>query len=109
MTEQPQLDFEAARRRRDEGAARAARSAGEEWAEAAYDYFCAFAKCFGKPFLVEQCVALANDKIGPPPDARAWGAIAKRAHKAKVVEKVGYAAAATSNCSPKTLWRYRDA
>lgn len=58
-----------------------------------------------KPFLMEEIVAAAiRDGIPEPPDRRSWGGIIRALAKRGVVRKMGYAEAATSNCSPKVLW-----
>lgn len=109
MNEQVPFDFEAARRRRDEGAANAAAHADRvnpNWSGDAAHFLYGFLKRTSVPFLTEQVVAEAKAANFPaPPDGRAWGAVIQRAHRARQIEKAGYAAAATSNCSPKVQWR----
>jgi hypothetical protein len=111
MEKQSILDFEAARRRRDEGAARAAEHADRvvdpKWQQKAYDFLLKIVRGLdGQSFLAELVVAEAKAANFPaPPDGRAWGAVVQRAVRAGKIVKVGYAAASTSNCSPKVLWR----
>lgn len=73
-----------------EMAEKAAANAGPTWKEDAYAAFCAFAKTH-RHFTVKE-VRAANPQIKAPPDLRAWGAVALRAQRAKVVKAV-------------TLWR----
>ena len=58
-------------------------------------------------FLAEE-VRTWSENLGfvdPPENARAWGAVFRRAAGMRMIRKVGYAPAASSNCSPKCLWR----
>lgn len=60
----------------------------------------------GMEFLAEEFVAWSKERLYPqPPDGRAWGAIFSRARKLGMIEAVGTRKAATSNLSPKPLWR----
>lgn len=108
----PQLaiDFTAAMQARDLGVQRAADHANRvesEWTGQAIGLLVAFAKDCGRPFLVEEARAYAEAKGLPqPPDARSWGAVIRRAAAKRRVRKVGYGAAASSNCSPKIKWEY---
>lgn len=43
--------------------------------------------------------------LGMPPDLRAWGAVTQKLIRAGVIERVGYAPAASSHGSPKPLYR----
>lgn len=108
------LDFDAARARRDDGAQRAADHADRvepgppPWSESAYEFLKACAAVLERPFLAEEIVALARTAgVASPTDSRSWGAVFQRAARARLIEKVGYAPAATSNCSPKVQWRFR--
>ncbi|MGG2103801.1 hypothetical protein [Stenotrophomonas sp. NRRL B-14846] len=61
-----------------------------------------------EPFLIEEARRWAEaNGLPPPPDARSWGAVTKRASIKKRIEKAGAAPAASSNCSLKPLWRFR--
>ncbi len=48
---------------------------------------------------------VAEPVIGVPHDSRAWGAVMRRAARARLIEKIGYAPAASSHGSPKPLWK----
>ena len=106
----PQLtiDFDAAVRARELGMQRASDHANEaesEWTGQALAHLVAFALEVGRPFLIEEARAYAEGKGLPAaPDARAWGTVARRAMAKKRITKVGFGAAASSNCSPKVLW-----
>ena len=109
MKEQ-QLDmFAAARVRRDTGMQRAVDHADAQepgWSELAYRFLVRYATESDQPFLAENVIAAARAAGLPePPDGRAYGAVIQRAHREGVTVKAGFAAAATSNCSPKVLWR----
>ena len=62
-----------------------------------------------KRFLGEEFRGWATEIFGldEPPDARAFGAVFKRASRDGLIESVGFAPANSSNRSPKTLWRAR--
>jgi hypothetical protein len=102
------IDFDAAVLRREQGMQSASDHANEvesEWTGQALALLVAFALDVGRPFLVEEARAYAQNKgLPPPPDARAWGTVTRRAVAKKRIEKAGAAAAASSNCSLKVLW-----
>lgn len=105
------LDFAKAMDAREQGIERAAAHANaveSEWTGQALGLLVAFAKEYGKPFLIEQARKYAEENGLPlPPDARSWGAVTRRASAKKRIEKTGnVGAAASSNCSLKPLWRY---
>jgi hypothetical protein len=106
----PQLaiDFSKAMEARDLGIERAVDHANREeseWSGQALGLLVAFATDCGRPFLIEEARQYAESKkLPPPPDARAWGAVTRRAAAKKRIRKVGFRAAASSNCSPKVLW-----
>lgn len=110
MSACPQLaiDFDAAIARRELGMQRAsdhANDAESEWTGQALALLVAFALEVNRPFLIEEARAYAEGKGLPaPPDLRAWGTVTRRAMAKKRIEKVGFGAAASSNCSPKVLW-----
>lgn len=59
-----------------------------------------------EPFLAEQFVDWCKKNEVPlPPDGRAWGSVIASARRLKIIVKVGWGAAATSNLSPKPLWQ----
>lgn len=96
MSTQIAIDFDAALAARDLGMQRSvdrANKAESEWSGQALDLLTAYAaRRFPEPFLIEQ--------------ARAWGAVTKRASVKHRIEKAGAGAAASSNCSLKPLWRH---
>lgn len=102
------IDFSAAMEARDLGAQRAVDHANRvesEWSGQALGLLVAFAKQCDRPFLIEEARQYAEANGLPlPPDARAWGAVTRRAAAKKRIRKVGFGAAASSNCSPKVLW-----
>lgn len=58
----------------------------------------------GDKFTIEQLRQLTTD-LPDPPDLRTWGAATRRATKlGYIVRTEGYAAAASSNNSPKPLY-----
>ena len=103
------IDFTAATEARDLGVQRAADHANRvesEWTGQALGMLTAYATSASEPFLIEQVRAWAEKHGLPePPDARSWGAVTRRAAAKRLIEKVGYAPAASSNCSPKVQWR----
>lgn len=107
------LDFTAALDRRDQGVERSAGHANRvesEWTGQALGMLTAFASQHGEPFLIEEARAWAEARGLPePPDKRSWGAVARSAAAKKRIRKVGFAAAASSNASPKVQWEYTGA
>lgn len=108
------LNFEAARTRGDLGAERAAHRAERNspgWidvaAEKIRDYVRLDAAGMAMDFTIEKARQWAADKNLPaPPDARAWGHVTRRAVKLGYIVETGeYAPAASSNGSPKRLYR----
>lgn len=61
----------------------------------------------GERFLGEQVREWGEGAglIDAPSNARAWGAVFRRAASAGLIKKVGYAPAKSSNLSPKCLWQ----
>ena len=110
MSEPTQLELLAqARKRRDRGLERAlthAENIALGWNIAADAALAKYLETIGAgTFLAEQFVAWARRVVGSPPDPRAWGGPIQRAARAGRIVRVGYAPAASSNCSPKALWR----
>jgi hypothetical protein len=66
----------------------AADNAGDHWKEEAYDAFVNYAK-YNKYFTTEEVRASRPDIILNG-DKRAWGAVAKRAHKNDIVDSAGW-------------------
>ena len=80
----------------------------KDWIEKAAEFFINYGtkRAQGYTFLAEDVKAYAKEKGFPAPsDPRNWGVAARRAKKDGKVQVVGYAAARTSNSSPKCLWR----
>lgn len=66
--------------------------------------------CLAHPdqkFLGEDVREWAEGKrlVSIPDNERAWGAVFQKAARLKIIRKVGYAPARSSNLSPKCLWR----
>jgi hypothetical protein len=78
----------------------------DDWTLRAVAMFAEFAKKAQAPFLTEEARVFA-ESYGLPsaPDGRAWGHIAKRCQKDGLIVSAGFAAAKSSNGSPKVLWR----
>lgn len=107
----PVLDMRAARARRDEGMASVEAHANEEipeWSEYAFVFLMHFARGH-KEFRIEEVRTAAIGFVPPPPDSRAWGPVVQRAAREGFIKVCGYAPAATSNGSPKPVWRVQDA
>jgi hypothetical protein len=105
-----QPDLFAARRRGLDGARRAADHADrmrEAWTATAVAWVRLFVSSrVGRPFLAEEVRAGALEwGLDAPPDGRAWGHVMRRAQRDGLIAAAGYAAAASSNGSPKVLWR----
>jgi hypothetical protein len=83
------------------------------WRHQALGALTMFASLHAQPFLIEEARAFAEaNGLPQPPDARAWGSVTQAAARGENprIRRIGYAAAASSNCSPKVLWigaRYR--
>ena len=59
-------------------------------------------------FTIEQAREVAGLLVDEPPDGRAWGAVTQRAIRAGLIEWTGdFARAASSNGSPKPVYRKR--
>lgn len=106
------IDFTDAMDRRDLGVQRAVDHANREeseWSGQALGMLTAFAAEATGPFLIEEVRPWAEARgLPPPPDTRAWGGVTRRAAAKKRIVKAGYGSAASSNCSPKVLWRKPD-
>jgi hypothetical protein len=60
---------------------------------------------------VEDIRKIAEEKFLPsPPDARAWGAVIRRAAKIGIVEKVGVQSKASAICHRgfASLWQFKS-
>jgi hypothetical protein len=108
MESQVAFDFTAARARRDDGMSRAVEHADRvepTWSDRAFNVLREYALTHAEPFLIERVVEASKATLHAPTDKRAWGAVVQRARRAELIERAGYAPAATSNCSPKPLWK----
>ena len=104
------MDTQAAIERRDIGIHRAVEKADRDdsgWSWRAYYALLKYATTHDNKFLAEDVREWAehHGHIDPPENARAWGAVMQRGVRRKIIEKVGYAPAKSSNLSPKVLWR----
>lgn len=80
----------------------AAKRAGEDWQDAAYRAFVAFARDYPR-FTTEQ-VRFANPGIICDGDIRAWGAIARRACANEIVQGLGWTRSIVCHGRPVTEW-----
>lgn len=77
-------------------------------AEAVRDYATRHSYRSDEPseFTIERVREFMGSSIPPPPDGRAWGSVTRRALVLGYIEPTGgYAPAASSNGSPKRLYR----
>lgn len=99
---------EIAKRRRDDGIARAAAHADDvdpRWQTRAFRAVAIFAR-YHPAFLAEDARGMAErEGLPSPPDARAWGAVMRLAARRGVIVADGYGPANSSNRSPKVKWR----
>lgn len=103
MSEQLAIDF--VRARRDTGIDRAGEHAGDAWKRRARGYLLEYLAVHSGAFLAEDMRGFAERHgFEAPPDGRAWGAVFRSAARAKLIRKVGYAPAQSSNLSPKCQW-----
>lgn len=101
-----QLAIDFARARRDDGIQRAAEHAGDRWRRGARGYLLEYLACHDGPFMAEDVREFAEKRgFDFPPDGRAWGVVFQSAASEKLIVKVGYAPARSSNLSPKVQWR----
>lgn len=104
-----QLSFDLAAARRDDGMQRAvdhAERVAAGWKRRAHGYLLEFLCSRKESFLTEDVREFSERKgLDAPPDGRAWGAIMRAAAKEKIITKIGYAPAKSSNLSPKVLWK----
>lgn len=95
---------------RDAGMASSAEHAEQDapgWGERAMDLLRGWV--YGAPnhpFTIEEFrMAVTAYGFPQPPDLRAYGSLARRAIREKLIEPVGYAPAVSSNLSPKRTYR----
>ena len=76
----------------------------KNWSALAYMSFLYYAK-YHKTFQTEDVRRWA-EHLPSPPDNRAWGAITRRAVKAGIIKRVGYAPVKSPNChmAPMAVW-----
>ncbi len=96
---------------RNSGIARSvnhADSVDDKWSDRAYYVLMRYAemqKGTGRKFLAEDVRQFAaGNGFKTPTSSKAWGAVMQRAAKNKLIVKVGYAPARSSNLSPKCQW-----
>lgn len=80
------------------------------WTERAYQALRSYVegRLHSETFTIEQAREVAGLLVDEPPDGRAWGAVTQRAIRAGLIVRTGeYAPAASSNGSPKPLYRKR--
>lgn len=104
-----QLSFALKGSKRGAIAAQSAADAAERrspgWMDAAFEAFVAFARLSGStPFVTDDVRKAAGSQVPPPPDGRAWGAVALRAKREGIVTSCGYRKVDSQNGCPKTLW-----
>lgn len=79
-----------------------------EWGVKAAQCFATYVTLFGDtPFMTEDVRDWSEQNgLPPPPDRRAWGAVASSARRAGLVNSLGYAPQKSANAhrAPKTLW-----
>ena len=76
----------------------------ENWKQQAFDLFVAYSRSH-KQFTTENVRAFATG-LAEPPELRAWGAVALRAKRAKIIRAVGAVSAKARNVHGNlvTLW-----
>lgn len=101
--------FEVAEQRAKTGMERAIQHADREepgWSSDALVMFTREVRVRTEAFTVEQIRMAIEPALPKPPDLRSWGSITQTAIKRGVIVKTGeYAPAASSNGSPKPLYR----
>lgn len=109
MSGQAVIDFEAAARRRAAGMASSAGHADDDapgWGERALAYLQRYSLVASSPWNVEQFRAWAYGAgLDRPDEERAFGAVTQKALRTGVIERAGYAPAASSNGSIKPLYQ----
>ena len=106
----PKPAIERASARRDAGMEPVRDSAEREvpnWTALALDAVRRFAAHQGGYFTMEQCRAVVQAELPHQPRLRAWGGVTQSAIRAGFIEPVRgqYAPAASSNGSPKPMYR----
>lgn len=83
------------------------RTTAGQWTAMAMDFFNAWAQARqGRPFQGEDVRLAAVGVVPAPPDARAWGLVLRRAARAGLIHRVGFAPVKDrrSHCGPKAVW-----
>lgn len=109
--EQRVLDFETARRKRDEGIQRAidhAEVVTPRWGDTAWSFLVDYARA-NLSFTAEDARQAAEraGAVPPPPDKRAWGGVFQRASRAGLIQRIGFVTARDPkvHCNNIALWR----
>ncbi len=86
-------------------AAAAAEAFCPGWNDRAFAAFRRFCSPRGSRFTTAQ-VRTTSPDVPEPPDGRAWGAVAMRAHESGLVRRVSfvYSATDTAHAAPVSLW-----
>ena len=101
-----QLAIDFARARRDDGIQRSGDHAGDTWRRGARGYLLEYLATHQGPFMAEDVRQYAETHgFAFPPDGRAWGVVFQSAARDRLIVKVGYAPAKSSNLSPKVQWK----
>ena len=100
----------AGERARDAGIKRAADHADDvtpKWGDTAYAFLCDWLLRRDEPFQTCEARWAADGIVPDPPDARAWGHVARRAFKAGLIVAIGTAPDLDpkSHRSPCNVWR----
>lgn len=95
---------------RDDGIRRAVEHADAlepSWSERAYTFFCGWLLGRNEPFQTCEARWASEGIVPPPPDARAWGHVARRAALAGKIVAIGTAPDLDpkSHRSPCNVWR----
>jgi hypothetical protein len=105
---QAAIDFEAARRARDEGMARAQSHAEADapgWSDTAYGFLLNHARATAQFTSYEFRQAMRIMGKPMPPTDKAFGPVFRRAAREGVIEKAGYTQHPERHCSPTPIWR----
>lgn len=78
------------------------------WLVTASEAVLAWARRQADPWLFEEARAAVVLLVPDPPDARAWGGVASALIGRRLIERVGYRSADSSNGAPKATWRIRQ-
>ncbi len=100
--------FDLAKNRRERGIVSSilhADDTAKDWADRAFGHLCMFAGSQSQPWTVEQFREYAAEHgLDMPEELRAFGGVTLRALHRKIITRVGYAPAHSSNGSPKPLY-----